>query len=181
MEKQEELQLIAEAKKGRHDVIRYLVERYEKEIFYYIYKMTGNTADAKDLTQEVFIKVFRKISGFNGKSTFRTWLYRIATNQTLNFLNRRPPSGAEKPLEWFSDPSPTSLDRVEKADLHRFILNAIGNLPRQQKAIVTLRVQEGMTYSEIAEILGRSVGNCKAAYHNAIVKLRGMFKNEAIL
>ena len=84
-------------------------------------------------------------------------------------------------MEWFSDPSPTSLDRVEKADLHRFILNAIGNLPRQQKAIVTLRVQEGMTYSEIAEILGRSVGNCKAAYHNAIVKLRGMFKNEAIL
>jgi len=181
MEKKQETRLVNLVKAGEHDAMRHLMERYEREIFYYIYKMTGNVEDAKDMTQEVFIKVFKKISGFNGRSTFRTWLYRIATNHTLNFLNRRPPSGPEEPLTWLSDPSPSSLERLESSDLYQHVGSAIEKLPRQQKAIVTLRAREGMTYAEIANILGCSIGNCKAAYHNAIIKLREIFKNDLIM
>jgi len=181
MEKKQEIRLVNLVKAGKHDAMRHLMERYEREIFYYIYKMTGNVEDAKDLTQEVFIKVFRKISGFNGRSAFRTWLYRIATNHTLNFLKRRPPSGSKEPLTWLSDPSPSSLERLERSDLHQHVGSAIEKLPRQQKAIVTLRAREGLTYAEIATILGCSIGNCKAAYHNAIIKLREIFKNDLIM
>ena len=146
MEKNEETQLVAAAKKGQRDAIGSLVERYEREIFFFIYKMTGNMEDARDLTQDVFIKVFRKISGFNGRSTFRTWLYKVATHHTLNFLARRPPGGSEKALEGLPDPSPTSLERIVRADLRHHIRSAIQTLPRQQRAIVTLRALEGLRY-----------------------------------
>jgi len=172
--------LIEASKKGSHEAISRLMNRYERSIFYYIYRMTGNMEDAKDLTQEVFIKVFRKISGFNGKSSFRTWLYRIATHQTINFLTRRSPS-SEIFLDHLPDLSPTSQDRVETDDLYQAVRKAIALLPERQRAIVTLRSQEGMTYSEIAKVLGCSIGNCKAAYHLGVKKLREIFKNANIL
>ncbi len=181
MKHKTERQLIADAKKGKRSAVSHLIERYEREIFYYIYRMTGHTEDARDLTQEVFIKVFKGISGFNGKSSFRTWLYKIATNHTLNFLTRRLPSGSASLLKDLADPSPTSLAMVERADLQDLLLKAIENLPRQQKAIMTLRIQEEMTYAEIAVVMGCSVGNCKAAYHNAVAKLREIFNRETVL
>lgn len=155
--------------------------RYEREIFYYVYKMTGNVEDAKDLTQDIFIKVFRKISTFKGKSSFRTWVYRVATNHTLNFLSRRPPSGSDAFFSVLPDPSPSSPERIERDELRRHLHKAIEILPPRQKAIVTLRVREELPYAEIAEILDCSVGNCKATFHNAITKLREILKNESVL
>ena len=158
-----------------------LVAHYEREIFFYVYKMTKNMEDAKDLTQEIFIKVFRKLPGFKGDSAFRTWLYRIATNHTLNFLERRPPAGSRDVLGTLPDPAPSSRVLLERSELARHLDRAIASLPKQQRAMVILRTHEGLTYAEIAEILGCSIGNCKATYHNAIKKLREILKHDALL
>ena len=181
MEDGKERRLIDAAREGSREAVGQLVSRYERQIFYYIYRMTGSREDAKDLTQEVFIKMLRGISGFNGKSTFRTWLYRIATNHTFNFLTRRPPRASAVFLEKLPDPAPSSRERMEIDDLYRSVWRAIRSLPERQRAIVTLRIQEGLTYAEIAKALDCSVGNCKAAYHHAVKKLREICRNEAIL
>ncbi len=181
MEDNGEVQLIEAAQKGEREAIGALIERYQREVFTFIYKMTGNIEESKDLTQEVFIKVFTKISGFNGQSTFRTWLYKIATNHTLNFLTRRPPRASDHPLDRLPDATPSSLEKIEKADLRAFVRQAVECLPERQRAIVTLRAFEEMRYAEIAEILGCSIGNCKSAYHNAMIKLREKVKHETSL
>jgi RNA polymerase sigma-70 factor (ECF subfamily) len=181
MEDVQETRLIGFAKDGDRDAIARLVRRYEREIFYFIYRMTWDVEDAKDLTQEVFIKVFRKIPGFRGDSSFRTWLYRIATNHALNFLSRRPPAGSDKPLLTLSDPAPSAPDTLVMEERNRHVSRAIDRLPRRQKTIVILRAYEGLSYQEIARVLGCSVGNCKATYHNAVIKLREILKHEAVL
>ena len=158
-----------------------LMARYEKEIYFHVYRMTRNVEDAKDLVQEAFIKAFRKLGGFKGNSSFRTWLYRIATNHTLNFLSRRPPSGSSDSLSTLSDPSEPVPEALGRAELSRHVSMAVHRLPGRQKAIVLLKAYEGLTYPEIAQVLDCSVGNCKATYHNAIVKLREILKNGNIM
>jgi len=181
MEDSQETRLIDLARRGDRDAITRLVMRYEREIFYFIYRMTRDVEDAKDLTQEVFIKVFRKLGGFRGNSSLRTWLYRIATNHTLNFLNRSPRTGTQTSLSALSDPSPSVPETMERNERRDLVIRAVHELPRRQKAIVILRAYEGLAYREIAEVLGCSVGNCKAAYHNAVIKLREILKNESVL
>jgi len=181
MEDNTENFLVTRASEGDKVAMGALVDRYNKEIFYYIYKMTRNTEDAKDLTQEVFIRVFRKLSGFSGKSSFRTWLYRVAMNHTINFINRRPPAGYSDPLATLSDSGPLPSESLEKKDLKGYLDRAIDRLPKRQKAIVRLRVQQMLPYREIADILKCSVGNCKSAYHNAVINLREMIKDETSL
>jgi len=181
MEDSQETRLIDLARRGDRDPITRLVMRYEREIFYFIYRMTRNVEDAKDLTQEVFVKVFRKLGGFKRNSSFRTWLYRIATNHTLNFLGRRPPIGTENPLPFLSDPAPSVPETMERNERRGLVIKAVHDLPRRQKTIVILRAYEGLAYREIAEVLGCSVGNCKATYHNAVIKLREILKDELVL
>ena len=181
MEQDQERRWVKRARRGDRKAVALLVDRYEREIYFYLYRMTRNVEDAKDLTQEVFIKVFRKMAGFRSDSSFRTWLYRIATNHALNFLKRRPPTGSNASLDTLSDPAPSVTSVLEKEEFSRHLHRAIDELPRRQKAVVILRVQEGLTYSEIAEVLECSIGNCKAAYHNAVKKLRERLKHEALL
>jgi len=178
MKDETENSLADRAREGDKVAMGALIDRYNREIFYFIYKMTRNVEDAKDLTQEVFIKVFRKLPGFRGKSSFRTWLYRVATNHTINFINRRPPAGYSDPLATLSDSGPLPSERLEKKDLKHCLDRAIDRLPKRQKAIVALRVQQMLSYREIAGILKCSVGNCKSAYHNAVINLREMIKDE---
>ncbi len=158
-----------------------LMARYEKEIYFHVFRMTRHVEDARDLAQEIFIKAFRKLDGFKGNSSFRTWLYRIATHHTLNFLSRRPPSGSSDPLPDLADPSRPAPETMDRAELSHHVSRAIDRLPGRQKAVVLLKAYEGLTYKEIAQVLECSIGNCKATYHNAIIKLREILKNETIL
>jgi len=140
--------------------------------------MTGNTAEAEDLTQEAFLQLFRKISTFRGESAFSTWLHRLAVNVVLMHLRK-------KGLQQVSlDETDTSQDEPVKRDygsddlrltgsIDRIGLQkAIADLPPGYRAVFVLHDVEGYEHNEIAEIMNCSVGNSKSQLHKARMKLR---------
>jgi len=140
--------------------------------------MTGNTAEAEDLTQEAFLQLFRKISTFRGESAFSTWLHRLAVNVVLMHLRK-------KGLQQISlDETDTSQDEPVKRDygsddrrlvgsVDRIGLqNAIADLPPGYRMVFVLHDVEGYEHNEIAEIMKCSVGNSKSQLHKARMKLR---------
>jgi len=146
--------------------------------------MTGNTAEAEDLTQEAFLQLFRKISTFRGESAFSTWLHRLAVNVVLMHLRR-------KGLQQTSlDEVDTSQDEPVKRDygsddrrltgsVDRIGLQkAIGDLPPGYRTVFVLHDVEGYEHNEIAEIMKCSVGNSKSQLHKARMKLRERLRQD---
>jgi len=146
--------------------------------------MTGNTAEAEDLTQEAFLQLFRKISTFRGESAFSTWLHRLAVNVVLMHLRK-------KGLQQISlDEVDTSQDEPVKRDygsddrrlmgsVDRIGLqNAIADLPPGYRAVFVLHDVEGYEHNEIAEIMKCSVGNSKSQLHKARMKLRDRLRKD---
>jgi len=146
--------------------------------------MTGNTAEAEDLTQEAFLQLFRKISTFRGESAFSTWLHRLAVNVVLMHLRK-------KGLQQISlDEVDTSQDEPVKRDygsddrrltgsVERIGLqNAIADLPPGYRTVFVLHDVEGYEHNEIAEIMKCSVGNSKSQLHKARMKLRERLRQD---
>ena len=146
--------------------------------------MTGNTAEAEDLTQEAFLQLFRKISTFRGESAFSTWLHRLAVNVVLMHLRK-------KGLQQISlDEVDTSQDEPVKRDygsddrrltgsVDRIGLQkAIADLPPGYRAVFVLHDVEGYEHNEIAEIMKCSVGNSKSQLHKARMKLRERLRQD---
>ena len=146
--------------------------------------MTGNTAEAEDLTQEAFLQLFRKISTFRGESAFSTWLHRLAVNVVLMHLRK-------KGLQQISlDETDTSQDEPVKRDygsddrrltgsVDRIGLQkAIADLPPGYRTVFVLHDVEGYEHNEIAEIMNCSVGNSKSQLHKARMKLRERLRQD---
>lgn len=150
-----------------------LVIRHQKSIQRVCYRFTGNTEDAADLTQEVFVKAYRSLPKFRGTSAFSTWLYRIAVNACLSFKASRK----NRADDWDEDhdivaegPSAEeSLDSLMNAETIR---KALDTLPEKQRVTVIMKVLEERTHAEVAEILGSNVGTVKANLFFAIRNLR---------
>jgi len=151
-----------------------LVRIYHSSIFQVAYRMLGDSSDAADAVQDIFIKVFRNIRGFRGDSTLKTWIYRIAFSEILNRLRwwkRRFRSstvsldddhnGNGNPIHLpASGPSP--LQALESKEQEQAIQQALTKLSGEHRSIVVLRDIEGFSYNEIAEILGVSCGTVKS-------------------
>lgn len=151
-----------------------LLRRYQRPVYSYVCRLIDNQADAEDVTQEVFVKVFRRVDGFRGSSTFKTWLYRIATNEASNkrrwFSRHRVWEVSESSVHGqaheFSDsfrteaatPFEHTTDR-ERRDILNGALHALD--PRFREAVV-LRDVEGFSYGEIADTLGVPLGTVKS-------------------
>jgi RNA polymerase sigma-70 factor, ECF subfamily len=149
-----------------------LVRRYQQEIYRLAYRMTRNAEDAKDLAQESFVQAYRSLGTFRGQSRFSTWLYRIAVNLCLNHLKasaRQDPTEVDQRL---ADARTDSLSALLANERDRALAEAIETLPPQQKATLTLRVQQGLGHKEIAEILECSEGTAKANYFHAVRALQ---------
>ena len=180
MAKNEDALLVARFKKGEEEAFDELVDKYKNRIYYLAYSLINNHADALDLAQEAFIKVYRSIHRFRGRSSFYTWLYRITVNICLNHLKkeakRKETSFDEKievaQVDWWSNPKKA----LENKELQGDLTKAIDSLPPRQKAVFTLRHLEGLSHKEIASILGCSIGNTKANLFQALQKLRQRLK-----
>lgn len=162
----------------REQGFKVLVENYQVRVYGIIRKMVIIHEDADDVLQNTFIKAFRNIHRFKGDSSLFTWLYRIATNESLNFLEKKkrhlffPLEDHHKVMEEHLDSSPyISGDEIEKR-LQKIILT----LPEKQRLVFNLKYYEDLSYEEISQITDTSIGSLKASYHHAAKKIESAIK-----
>jgi RNA polymerase sigma-70 factor (ECF subfamily) len=167
---------------GNIPAFELLYERYHRRTYSLCLRMTASPTEAEDLTQEVFIQLFRKISSFRGDSAFSTWLHRLTVNQVLMHFRRRSVKN-EKTSEDGEIPEQTVVgsanpNRMQVVD--RIALrNAIAELPKGYKSVFLLHDVQGYEHEEVARQLGISVGTSKSQLHKARLKLRGLLIRQA--
>lgn len=165
---------------GEKEAFAEVVARFQRPILSYCLRMVGHVAEAEDLAQEVFLKGFRSIRGFQRRSKFSTWLYQIAHNLSLNrirYLKRRRPvefseeerGAAAEPMRSASFDSPE--EAVIDQERRRHLSEAIGFLGSSYREVIILRDIEGLPYEEIARVLGTTVGTIKSRLHRARIEL----------
>lgn len=174
----EDLDLVERFQRGDVTAFELLVTKYQSKIYDIAYRYTHNAEDAYDLSQEVFERVFKSLGRFRRKSSFYTWLYRIAVNACIDYGRQRSRSQTVSIEEWAcsheslsADPSYSPAKAVELQELKHQIAKAIDQLPPKQRTVFILKRQEGLSLEEIARILGRSVGTIKAHLFHATHKL----------
>lgn len=158
-----------------------IYQRYNRRTYSLCLRMTASQTEAEDLTQEVFIQLFRKIGSFRGDSAFSTWLHRLTVNQVLMHFRRRSVKN-EKTSEDGEMPeqtvvgstNPNKMQVVDRIALK----NAIAELPKGYKNVFVLHDIEGFEHEEVARRLGISVGTSKSQLHKARLKLRGLLVPE---
>ncbi len=186
--KAEDIKHINEAIKGNQDAYAWLMRKYKGPIRNLIFKMVNRKEEIDDLLQEVFIKAFNSLQNYNQEFAFSTWIYRIAINNTIDYLRK-------KKLDTFSideknDDEDSSgkfelLDTTYAADANiileqrqQIINDAINSLPEKYKKIIELRHKEELSYEEIAEILNLPIGTVKAHLFRARELLNKYLKDK---
>jgi RNA polymerase sigma-70 factor, ECF subfamily len=157
---------------------RMLMEQYQEPLYWVVRRMVGEHDDANDVIQNCFIKVYRSIHTFEGKSKLYTWLYRIATNEAITFLNQKS-RRATSSIETGDLPMVNTLQAEESVDgdnLQIQLQKALEQLPEKQRMVFKMRYYDEMGYEQMSEVLGTSVGALKASYHHAVKKIENYFR-----
>ncbi|GAA4383112.1 RNA polymerase sigma factor [Hymenobacter koreensis] len=179
MEDQEILALFGDPS-SRNLAFNQLVRKYQSKVYWHVRKMVVDHDDADDLVQEVFIKVWKHLENFRQDASLYTWIYRIATNECLNFLQ-------SKRRKFFLPINDVSAELAEKLEADENLAGdavelklqqAILRLPDKQRLVFNLRYYDEMPYEQMAEVTGTSVGALKASYHHAAKKIE-QYVNEA--
>jgi RNA polymerase sigma factor (sigma-70 family) len=166
--------------KTRRKGFELLVNKYQSKIYWHVRKMVIDHDDADDLVQDTFVKVWLSLETFRGDSQLYTWIYRIATNECLNFIKKKRNKNQvsiddynnELIAQIDNDPMTTG-DEIQKA-----LQKAILTLPDKQRLVFNMKYFEEMKYEAIAEITGTSVGALKATYHIAVKKIEEILSSD---
>ena len=156
-----------------------LVRAYQQRVYWHIRKMVIDHDDANDVTQEVFIKIHKYINNFREDSKLFTWIYRIATNECLTFLQRKkrrfflPIGDLTEELTSKVDTTP----HITGDEIQRKLQKVILKLPEKQRLVFNMKYFDDMTYEDIAEITNTSVGALKASYHHAVKKIEELLED----
>lgn len=155
-----------------------IVDSYSERLYWHVRRFLGSHEETDDLMQDIFIKVWKALPSFRGDSQLYTWLYRIATNETLNVLRKRK-NRADIDVEIADAITKSSIDDDPYFNgnaLQRELHKAISTLPEKQKTVFNMRYFEEMKYEDMAKITGTSVGALKASYHHAYTKISEILK-----
>ena len=175
-------ELIDELKqKNKRDLaFHVLVKKYQERLYWHIRKIVLNHEDTDDVLQNTFLKVWKNIDNFREESSLYTWLYRIATNESLTFIN----STKRKSLMPMNDVSEYLMNNLSSDpyfdgdEIKMKLQKAIAGLPEKQRIVFNMKYFDEMKYEDMAEILDTSVGALKASYHHAAKKIEEYFKNK---
>jgi RNA polymerase sigma factor (sigma-70 family) len=157
-----------------------LVREYQKRVYWHVRKMVIDHDDADDVTQEVFIKIHKYIENFREDAQLYTWIYKIATNECLSFLQRKkrrfflPIGDVEGELIAALDNSPN----ISGDEIQLKLQKALLKLPDKQRLVFNMKYFDDMPYEQIAEITGTSVGALKASYHHAVKKVEDLLEGD---
>ncbi len=156
---------------------RLLMQKYQERLYFQIRRLVLAHDDANDVTQNTFIKVFRNIHNFKGDSKLYTWLYRIATNEAITFLNKK-----KKKATTSLDSDDNLLANQLEADPYFDgdeaqirLEKALTTLPNKQRVVFNMRYYDELSYKEMSEVLKTSEGALKASYHHAVKKIEAFF------
>jgi RNA polymerase sigma-70 factor (ECF subfamily) len=173
-------QLVARAQEGELPAFEELVKKYQREVYGLACRMVSDVEEAKDLAQQAFLQAFVHIRSFRRDSQFRTWLFRIAINQCYNFLKSRKKFGDPVDYEEMhlsaGDASPEA-DLVTQEDRRR-LYEALERLPAKQRAVITLKIEQGLDYQEISRVLGGTPGAARVNYCQALKTLKKLMQSE---
>ncbi|MGB4774474.1 MAG: sigma-70 family RNA polymerase sigma factor [Daejeonella sp.] len=172
------LQKFAE-ERTRNEAFNLLLKKYQQKIYWHIRRLVIDHDDADDLVQEVFVKVWKNLANFRNDSQLYTWLYRIATNECITFLNRKKLKNNISLDDVGYDLADTLADSAyfdgDKAQMK--LQKALLTLPEKQRLVFNMKYFDDLKYEEISDILGTSVGALKASFHLAVKKIEQYLLN----
>ena len=176
----EDMALVERCTRGELGAFAELYRTHSGRLFSVACRMLGNTADAEDLLQEIFLTAHRKLESFRGESSLGTWLYRLATNQCLDYLRSRAARAGQVTDSIDDEPSALpaggrglAQQTLTKMDLER----AMARLPEGCRAAFVLHDVEGLEHREVAEVLGIAEGTSKSQVHKARMRLRALLSS----
>jgi len=164
----------------REQAFTQLVRKYQERLYWHIRRMVVEHEDSNDILQNVFIKIWKNLADFRGESNLYTWMYRIATNETLSWIDaqkRRTTVSIDEQEDFFSE----KLEAQKGFDIKKIewkLQKAIQLLPEKQRIVFNLRYYDEMPYEKMAEVLDTSVGALKASYHHAVKKVESYMLND---
>ena len=164
----------------REKAFRELITTYKERLYWHIRKIVLNHDDADDVLQNTFIKVFRNIDKFQGESKLYTWMYRIATNESITFINKK----AKKLQVTSEEVQQATLSNLkedvyfEGDEIQLKLQRAIASLPQKQQLVFNMKYFDDITYEELSTILDTSVGGLKSSYHIAVKKITTFLEND---
>ena len=176
-----EQELVHSAQKGDTSAFGQLVEAHQSKIYSLCYRMTGNAEDAADLTQEVFLSAWRSLSRFQEQSSFGTWIYRMATNASIDFLRREKrrqvlsmtmEEDSEERQAQVPDERYSPHRLLEQKEARQAVADALAALSPEHRQVLVLREMEGLSYQEIGQLLGLEEGTVKSRIARARLALR---------
>lgn len=156
-----------------------VVRLYSEPLYWQIRRLVDNHDDANDILQNTFMKAWNSLENFRGDARLSTWLYKIAINESLTFLERekrRSSAVSLDDIEAAPARTVTAYDDIDGEALRRMLMQAVNALPEKQRLVFNMKYFDDMKYEEISEILGTSVGALKASYHLATKKIENFFK-----
>jgi len=175
---------VTRARSGDSDAFRSLVERHSRSVFRLAFRMTGNEQDAEDVVQESMLRAYKQLAKFDDRASFGTWLYRIATNCSLDLVRARkrraqlqgPASGGdgemENPVALVPSPDPTPERMALSGEVRERLTAALGDLSATERSAFVLRHFEGMCIEDVSRVLGCQAGAAKHSVFRAVQKLR---------
>ncbi len=184
----EDKEIVRACKKGDVQAFRLLVEKYQGRNYGVAYGILRNREDALEVSQEAFIKAYRSIRGFRGKSSFGTWLFRITTNKAIDFIRRNKKHRNLEERDWNRTLIPSNevtgrgehtrdpRDLLVDKELRNTLELAMNQLSPKQRTVIVLREVEGLSYDEISKTLGCPKGTVMSRLHGARARLREILK-----
>lgn len=179
----DEQKLIARAQKGDESAFEQLLDRYQKTVYHQAFRLLNDPEDAADVTQEVFLKVWKHLPSFRGESGFATWLYKLTDNAAIDLIRREKKRQGDASLDDEegavfvpADPTPTAQQKLERQELHQAVAEGLQQLSEEHRRILVMREINGMSYEEIGSILDLSPGTVKSRLARARISLANFLK-----
>ena len=173
--------LVAEYLKGDEKSLEILIKQYLKPTYSFVYRYLGNASDAEDITQEVFVRMWRNIKKFDQQKNFKTWIFSIAKNASIDFLRKKKTipfsefeneEGGNAIVDTLVDPAPLPDEIIERADMVHLLTSALEKLSPKYRMVLFLRYNDHFTFREIAESLGEPLHTIKSRHRRALIALK---------